>query len=268
MKRIASGNSIHPCSETIILEQYEIGIVKNKNSDIYYDEFPLNYQSFDNMLNSSPYQLLPKSTTPTRLLLLSPIIDESIWKKDFYQPILEILEEANQKRRDLYDHLITNPYFPWHKHPNHLVSRFYYSIMEYADIPYCGGCVVFLGSLFIGFPLFLWTFFLALIYYCIDIVSCRLQLCRGSEKEKQFLQVIIEQYPEYDTRQIDDTIKEKINLLTKHLINKYEQFKFYIKIGQEQVVDEKNSDFYMQDYYIIVIEKYSSMKTEDASDFV
>eukprot|EP01040_Poterioochromonas_malhamensis_P003274 gene3274-3489_t len=250
MKRIASGNSIHPCSETIILEQYEIGIVKNKNSDIYYDEFPLNYQSFDNMLNSSPYQLLPKSTTPTRLLLLSPVIDESIWKKDFYQPILEILEEANQKRRELYGHLITNPYFPWHKHPNHLVSRFYYSIMEYADIPYCGGCVVFLGSLF------------------IDIVSCRLQLCRGSEKEKQFLQVIIEQYPEYDTRQIDDTIKDKINLLTKHLINKYEQLKFYIKIGQEQVVDEKNSDFYMQDYYIIVIEKYSSMKTEDASDFV
>lgn len=271
MNRMGITNSVHPhhLIDGQAVEHYEIGIIKNKNTDIYFDDFPNNFHDFDNMLTASPYALLPKATSPTRLLLLSKMIDESVWKNDFYQPVMEILEGANNKRQELYGHLIMNPYFPWHNHPNHLVSSSYYRLIRsFGQAPACGGCLMFLGSVFIGFPLFLASLLLSLLYYVMDVVCCRLQLCRGSEKEKKFIEMVLKQHPELDTKKIDEEIKERISGLAKELMGKHTQLKIGIRIAQEEIVDEKNSDFYMQDSFLITIEKPSSVKTEDASDLV
>jgi hypothetical protein len=265
-------NAVQPETATAArCDQCEVGILKKKNTDVIFSQFPENFFSFDNMVLSSPYQLFPKTSIPSRSLEVCPfpesVLEQERWQEDFYQPILHILEEANQKRLELYSLLIKNPSFPWHKTKATWITRLYYSIMvPLAEIPLFGSLLVWIGSILIGFPLFLINIAQSFCFYVMDCLFCRLSCCRGTEKEKLFLSEIIQAHPSLDTIQIDEEIQQKLQQLSTKLSEKYSpHLKIGFRNGQEQIVDEMNADFYMQDYFLLTLDISGSYRTEAVS---
>lgn len=246
-------NQVQPCSSISSSktkpsigggEILTIGIVKNTNSDVLFSKFPNDLLSFDNMVNTAPYQLFQ----PIPILLPG-------FEKEILEPINGIINAANGKRLELYHHLSKNPYFPWYKRKTAYFSHCYYSTMWYLrDIPHLGEILVSLGSIFIGFPLFLLSFIQYLFYYLLDILFCRLNVCRGSLAERKIIQSIIEEFPHLDTGKIDTEIKLKMNDLLLNLQEKLPQVIIQIKTGQEEIIDEKNVDFYFHDYFYLLFE--------------
>jgi hypothetical protein len=258
---MTKNNSIQPENN---YERSEIGITKNKNTDVLFSDYPDNLLPFDNMLQFKPYQSLTNLTTSKRNNTLTAVLTDTIWQQDFQQPVLAIMNEANDKRLQLHNLLITNPYFPWHKKRIHFLSSCYYRcLISCAEVPVCGGLLEGFFSIVLGFPLFLISLFVYMIWYVMDCFSCRLQVCRGNTVEKAFYAHIIEQHPQFDTNEIDTVIKSNFLELSKRLSVKYPTLSISIKLGQQQIVDEKNADFYMQDYFILIIEKNSSINTTD-----
>jgi hypothetical protein len=258
---MTKSNSIQPENN---YERSEIGIVKNKNTDVLFSSYPDDLLSFDNMLQSKPYLLLTSLRTSKNTKALAHLLTDLVWQQDFQQPVLAIMNEANDKRLQLYNLLITNPYFPWHNTRIHFLSSCYYRCrISCAEIPICGGLLEGFVSIILGFPLFLISLFVYFLWYIMDCFSCRLQICRGNSVEKAFLAHVIEQHPALDTNEIDSTIKSNFLELSKRLSVKYPNLSISIKLGQQQIVDEKNADFYMQDHFILIIEKNGSINTTD-----
>lgn len=253
------------------LDKFEIGIIKNKNTDVIFSNFPDNLLSFDNMTNISPYQLFPKTGfhSSTKSPFSKNLLDEKDWRDDFCKPIQCIIDDANNKRSLLYSILVKNPSFPWHKSQSKWVTSLYYSIMiRLTDVPVFGGLLVSLASIFIGFPLFLVNIAQYFFFYLLDWLFCRLTVCRGSQKERSFVEEVIREHPSLDTTAIDQEIVQKVKDLTSKLSAKFgPQLRLECKVESQQVVDERNADFYVRDSFLIVVETISSSSfhTEDVS---
>jgi hypothetical protein len=241
-------------------EYYEIGILKNKNTDVNYHEVEGNLQLVDNSLAASPYQLSPQSIKSKHLKGLQVLISEERWKEDVLKPVLEIMHRANNKRYLLYQLVIFNPYLPWHKTGTEVLGSSYNSLLDLIDsmdlpLSAFNSLLRLLCALLIGFPLFLLSILQYSLFYLMDIFACRLSVFRGSERERDFITTIFKGNPDYDTVAIDETIGLEMYHLSKDLSEKFQQeviVQYHFR--RSKVVDDQVKDIYEQDYkYLLFI---------------
>jgi hypothetical protein len=252
---------VDTCNE----ESYEIGIVKNKNSDVNFHEAERNMLLVDNGLISSPYHLCSSSISSKHLALLHKLMTEERWKKEVLEPVLRIIRTANEKRTALHQLLSMNPYLPWYKRNDGYFADLYYECLDNLDeldvSPFPAHVIIpilkFLCAIFIGIPSFLLSVCQTAFYFLSDILCCRLSVFRGGEMEKRFVHTVLQGNPEYDTVVIDETIGLDLYQLSKSLS---EQFAGEVLVqyhfSRKKIIDDHVKDIYEQDYkYLLFLFK-------------
>ncbi len=237
--------------------RYEVGIIKNCNSDVKFEKIQTQPLLMDNVLYDHPYRLAPQSIHMKSFHHISEYIDRTCWRDEIIQPVCRIIEDANKKRIHLAELLLMNPFLPWHQsqwfHFQHSECvRIYTDIASQASkLPGVGFFAHILLSIFFGFPLFLFALVQYSTFFMLDFLFCRCNVFRGGEKEREFILSMCKAHPNLDTDQIDKSIISDLRALAGQLAGRYQRFQVHFERKVEKVVNEELKDFYEQDYFYI-----------------
>lgn len=236
-----------------------------------------NFLLVDNALSLSPYHLSTFSSNHSAFKYLfrdCQLITDEQFRDDILQPVLSIISTANRKRLDLYHLLIMNPYLPWNKRNPECLATCYYEVIEKSNTSCtsssspsssssfvsscCQALLKLLLSLFIGFPLFLLSLLQIFFCYICDFLCCRLQICRGSLKERNFIDSMLKAHPDLDTAVLDETIMLELYSLADNLMKKYPKLLVQFQVKRERIINDMEKEMYEQDYFYLHFERLSS----------
>ena len=175
---------------------FNIGIAKRLDSDVIFHEIKEDPVLIDRMLITSPYKFR-MSTIPK---FMGSIMSEIAFREELRSNVEQIIQEANNKRHELYELMKQNPFLPFHK----LISRYMYGcyfgmIGSFLRIPMFSCCLATFIFLLTGHA-FIFVFMVSFAVACLfDFFTCRLFSSRGSPQEIEWLESMMKQHPELNT---------------------------------------------------------------------